>query len=921
MRRFSLHVFACIALGCVTLFCSSMSPTRADENISQQNESPSAFTSVRHPHTVDSLGPYPVTLRQLAGEKITSGYVVYAVWDANGKKQSEGRSNLKSTANSQDWVANIPGQSTGSEVSYHFALTSPTGKTLHHPAHAQANYRFRMLGLKVLSVAISKPHNKEPSVKLLVQAVSRPTGDLIIRHMSHTFPAPRDIRVTLSTEETQVGDSKFKTYAMQAKLPKLKPGELADFYFSLQTAQGIKLSVPADAPTRVYSFKQSIRDVQLLNNDSFVLDISAMGHNRWIGMKGGGVSVWKDGSSTGHWDMKDGMPSGVARFVVPDPVSKQVYVGTDRGVVSIDTEGKSLMDVVTPVPSAWQSAFNPMGSLQGQYRAGPGAISPLDGTLVFQIQSEQEFEQEHPAVIFMQLKDDKLSEWRMPVEAHLVGLTSSSFDEVEGCWLIGGSIHDKQRNSKPVVVKNCGDKVETIAIEDFALGDNLLLPQRVIAVAQDPETGALVVALEFSVSHTPKRVKGFGIYQIDSNTDELSPLAHGSPTIDAELTSLSADWQRRRLLIGTFGQGILTVEGDAIKPLLNTDNLPSEITSLKVDQAKGAILVGTSRGAYELTGDKVISLSLDSHGEGVVLTDAIPMDVASQTGHVLLSSYSEGLIQLDREQNGTWQPVESLRPGHEVPKGLFGEAQYTATGGKAAIIHSQGILRVEDKKTTILNQTNGLHSPHILRLLTLRSGEMWLAHTPMPFGKGAGAALQFLRDDRVLKTIDISNRNLATISRWVEVPERDSVFAATRVGVVEIHKDGALTRLSKNSATSIHRNPHTGVISAVGNTVERWNGERFDPVLFRVDHPRWPKGKFYAGSPIDVAVDKTGVWYLLFNKGVLVVLDSQANFLNLMDWEDGIPSTARRLLLHPKYGDLFVGSSREGLVIVPTVTE
>jgi len=79
---------------------------------------------------------------------------------------------------------------------------------------------------------------------------------------------------------------------------------------------------------------------------------------------------------------------------------------------------------------------------------------------------------------------------------------------------------------------------------------------------------------------------------------------------------------------------------------------------------------------------------------------------------------------------------------------------------------------------------------------------------------------------------------------------------------------------------------------------------------------RWRKGQFYAGSPIDVVIDNTGSWYLLFNRGIVVLLDSEGGFLNVMDWEDGIPPSSRRLLLHPATGDLFVGSGREGLVVV-----
>lgn len=921
MRPCGAHVFACLTLSCVALVCSTMSPVRASEDIEPRDEYPSAFYSIRHPDTVDFSGPYAVTLRELAGEKVTSGDVVYAVWNAQGEKEGEGRRALRSTSDAKEWVASIPGQSTGSVVTYHFELATPTGRALRHPTHSTANYRFRVLGLKVLAVAVSSGSDqlsKGPSVNLKVRSVSRPEGDVILRHMSHGFAAPRDIRVALATEEPEGHERALSTYTLKARLPSLNPGELADFYFSLRSADESDQLVPTDAPMRVYSVKNPRRPVQTLNSDSFVLDISPKGRDRWIGMKGGGVRVWNGRRVLRHWDMKNGMPSGVARFVISDAVAGRVHVGTDRGVVSIDDEGNSLVGVVTPVLPAWKSRTDSAGALLRQYRAGPGALSSLDGALVFQVQSEQEFEQEAPSTFFVQLKDDKVTEWRTPVEAQLIALSSLSFDQVRGCWLIGGIKRNEHRSFEPVVVESCGEEVETIAIEQFNLGDHILVPERVVDVTRDPKTGALVIALEFTVSQATRLLKGFGVYRIKKETGELFPLAQGSATINAEVTSLEADWRRSRLLIGTFGQGILTVEGDSIGPLPSTDELPAEITAVTVDQKGDAILVGTSDGAYELRGDQVIRLSTSPSGEDLVLTDAIPMDVAPETGNVLLSSYSQGLIQIAKGEDEIWRPIEALRPGRELPEGLFGDAQYSPTSGKTAVVHSQGILRAEDTKAKILGRKDGLHSQHILRLLTLRSGETWVAFTPMPFGQGGGAALQLLRGDEILRTIDIQDRNLATISRWVEVPERASVFAATRIGVVEIDAEGTLTRLSKNGATSVSRNPTTGTMGAVGNTVEEWDGQRFVPVLFRVDHPRSMKGQYYAGTPIDVAVDRRDFWYVLFNKGVLVILDSQGEFLGLMDGEDGIPSSARRMLLDPASGDLIIGSSREGLVVVPT---
>lgn len=216
----------------------------------------------------------------------------------------------------------------------------------------------------------------------------------------------------------------------------------------------------------------------------------------------------------------------------------------------------------------------------------------------------------------------------------------------------------------------------------------------------------------------------------------------------------------------------------------------------------------------------------------------------------------------------------------------------------------------------VFGTTEGLHGVDILRLLTRPSGETWVSYTPQPFGTDSRAAVEVLREDQVIKTIPLVDRDLATIGRWVDVPERNSVFAATRAGVVEFQADGSFARVSINSASSIARDPATGSIGVVGTSVERWDGRQFLPVLFALDYPGYPKGQFPAGSPFDVAIDRTGIWYLLYQNGILALLDPDGRFLGVLGPEDGMPATSRALLADPQTGDVFVGSGLEGIVVV-----
>src|SRR5260370_11103875 len=161
----------------------------------------------------------------------------------------------------------------------------------------------------------------------------------------------------------------------------------------------------------------------------------------------------------------------------------------------------------------------------------------------------------------------------------------------------------------------------------------------------------------------------------------------------------------------------------------------------------------------------------------------------------------------------------------------------------------------------------------------------------------------------------MQGRGSATSGRWIEVSERNLVFAATPAGVVEIRGDGSVPSSSPTPAPSIAQGAGLGPVVAVGSTVERWDGQRFVPVFYRVDHPRWQKGGYQSGSPIDTAICRSA-WYILYKGGILVVLNAQGQFLNILDSEDGIPATAQRLLADHGTGEIFFRSTRESLVIV-----
>lgn len=903
-----LPLFSVLLLVIACRNIASNNPAKMDPAL---RTTTAAFDASRHADTTDNHLPYLTQIRQLAGPKISGGRIVYSVTNERGQRSAEAQAQLQRVGSEDAWTAAIPAQPLGSTVNYYYLLSADGGQSFRHPASAVASYSFRVLPLRALSVEMPKVGG-EQTVSLYVQATSKPSGEMVLRLLPSEDSNER--RIPLAVADNQNPSIKDANYIMVGKLPDLQPGQLADLYFQTRTADGANLNIPADAPARAYSLKRALRDLQSLpGDDAFVLDVAALQQQRFTGLKGGGVWMGGPDGQQARWGVGTGLLSGVARFVVPDNVTRRIYVGTDQGVHSIEANGNSWVAIAAPYLQA--AELPTLQRLGVERRAGPGAVSVLDGTLLFQLQGEQAMETAYPPSVFLQLRDEKISEWRPSTDIALVGASSMVFDAVEGCWLIGGFVSDSGQRLRPVVLRRCGDQTDQSTLQDFNLRDLRASPTRIIGLARDPSTGQLLVALEFTVTNNGRRSSDFGIYQVNGS-GILSPVAENLAMMGIEVTSLATDWRRGRVLLGTFGKGLLQIRSGAVEQPPNASGLPPQITAIEVDAESGAVLIGTSKGAFELSDQEARRFSFGPRGENPLLADAIPTDQDQATGRVLLSSYASGLFHLERSPATGWRVAQSLRPGSELPAGIFGDAQYTQTGGVCAILYSQGLLRVESGRTTILGTADGLRGNNLLRILVRRSGDIWIAHPPMPFGTQGNSSIQIIQGNRVGRTIEVQSRELSTISRWLEVPERQSLFAATRAGVAEINKGGAISLLSTDSAASIARDPHTGAVGVVGAAVKRWDGKRFVPVLFRIDHPRWPKGQYQIGSPTDIAIDRNGIWYLLYNRGVLALLDSQGQFLNLLDAEDGIPPTARRLLSDRESGDVFVGSNAEGLVVV-----
>ena len=917
MRLLPIVIFLIFAASTV-----SDNPLRASAKglIIQPRTATTAFTTTRHPDTVDTRGPYIVRVRQMAGPEVGEGKLFYSVSNVTTPKVIDRQVKLRPAKDVGEWVGEIPGQSVGSVITYHYLLSMKGGQLARHPARERATYRFRVVAIRSLSVAFSASNSRldgEQLINLRVESASPPSGKIILRLLPVSATTPNERVIGLSVSEGKKSVNVPRSYVMSASLPGLQQGQIADFYILLRLPNNMEVRIPADAPARVYSIKRHIKVLEFIpGNEAFVLDVSSFGKQRLIGLRAGGVWTGGDGKKATHWGLGHGLFSSTARFVLPDTVSGQIYVGTDQGVVAIDPETDTWVPVAAPYQSGWASESQLLSRFRTKYRAGPGAISTLDGALFFQIQGEHIAEGPYPAAIFLELRDEKLGEWKLPASAiPTIGFSCMSFDAVDGCWLLGAFAIDAQKGLRPILIRRCGEEVEQVLIRDFTEGDSRIIPERIVALARDPSDGGLLVALQKVIVKKQQRRLDYGIYRFDEASGTLSSLAAEWVAVGAEITSMATDWRRGSVFIGTFGKGLFQLQSGVSRQAKNVANLPPEVTSIEVTDG-GAVLVGTSRGAYELSDVGTKKLACGPNGEGASLADAQPMDTDRTTGHVLLSSYSAGLSHLERNETGQWRAVEDIDLIQIFPKGLFGDAQYTPTGEKYIVLYSRGLLKIKDNRVDLLGTAEGLTGANLLRLLARRSGKIWVAHPPLPFGVTASAAIQIIHDNRVVHTLKIPDRDIASIGRWIEMPERNSVFAATRAGVVEIQEQGLMARLSAEAVSSIARDPQSGTIGAVGTVVQRWDGKRFAPVLFRVDHPRWPFGRFQLENPIDIAIGKDGIWYLLYKGGIVALLDQRGRFLNLMDMEDGIPFSSRRLLAHPDTGDIFVGSNGEGLIVI-----
>ena len=104
-----------------------------------------------------------------------------------------------------------------------------------------------------------------------------------------------------------------------------------------------------------------------------------------------------------------------------------------------------------------------------------------------------------------------------------------------------------------------------------------------------------------------------------------------------------------------------------------------------------------------------------------------------------------------------------------------------------------------------------------------------------------------------------------------------------------------MSALDRTGMVAVSRGHDPGTAIAVGTIVEVWNGTQFTGFEGIVRQPPAP-GTTVSATPVDVAVDATGDWFILHADGVLSVIDAGGRNLGQWDSASGVPASPRRVL-------------------------
>jgi|GEM_PF-2902036 len=868
------------------------------------------FRTQRHPDTINTTGPYRVTIQYTEGSRPISGSVLYTA--IREGKESTGKIELSKESPDESWTATIPGQPAGTTIFYHFSFSYSDGGQTKHPQRApQARYLFQVLPLqlKSISVPLRPPAGLGVRIAITLETATPTASALHYRIGAGEFTAQLPMQMTAKSATVQEA---------AVTIPAQPTGTTVDLYFEVAPKDGASQKFPADAPDRFFSYKVGSPQTKALTGGGQVSALATIGDRLLVGLDGGGVvEAHAVQARPFRHTLVDGLPSNSVRALASDPAEGISYIGTRNGFVALRHEGGTFEPIVWP---PFQQQDHPLWNQVASRHDGDLAIvSPLDGSVLLQLEgTEQQFEaEEKEAALLLMLANDELTQLQLASgDAKIVGLTAGIFDEVDGCFVLGAILRNANGTEQPALVRLCGREFEIFPITALPFSDDRAIPLLIEDLARDPESGELVASVRYAVRQPGTSAEASSVFIFRDGS--LSRLSSNLESLAPAVTALLADKKAGRLIVGTYGQGLLIFHKGIVQHVGKTHGLPSEeITFLVFGENNQEIWLGTRAGLAQLQGNQAMAVYTEIFDTKSIQPDLVPFD-QNAAGDLLVGSATGGFAVLRKPTNGEPQIIRTFTVGREIPdQGLCGEAIFDPQRRAIFAVHlKQGLLRFDDS-IQLLTAEQGLKRTGIWHILRHpKSGLLWLVYPPFPFRGQSGAGIQFYDGISGGRFIPLEDQTLATIGDLLYVPERGTVFTAGAVGVLEFYDDGRFERRSVNLVSGIDRDPKTGEVVVVGTAIERWDGQRFQPVLFRADHPRLSPGKFYLRPAKDIAIDSRGKWHVLFPEGYLLTMDAKGNVSRVLDYEDGVPKTSRKLLYHAASNSLAVGTESEGMIFI-----
>ena len=176
------------------------------------------------------------------------------------------------------------------------------------------------------------------------------------------------------------------------------------------------------------------------------------------------------------------------------------------------------------------------------------------GAFLFQLQGGQVFEEAFPSAAFFEIREGELRGWSAAAEqAPLIGWSAATFDEAEGCWVIGGFEARTNRELVPVILRRCGDIVSRLPLPVSIGANPRAVPRRVVALARDPQDGSMLAALELHEADQARpNISARRVSPNDLGADRSGGGRHRANRC-RDHPALVTDWPRGRVLVRNSG--------------------------------------------------------------------------------------------------------------------------------------------------------------------------------------------------------------------------------------------------------------------------------------------------------------------------------------------------------------------------------